>query len=98
MGPCSRRTRAPNPRVFRPCARSCPVLPLTLASFAPTPHENPWPSLGAARLRCVGLALQIAEDRAWVHAQIPGSLGAVAVVALEHLENVAALKVFPGLG
>src|SRR5690242_18505206 len=41
----------------------------------------------------VRLAFEIAEDRARIDAQVLGGLGAIAVVALQHLEDVAALKV-----
>src|SRR5690349_8264789 len=43
-------------------------------------------------------ALEVAKNRPRVHAEILSGLGAVAIVALEHLENVATFEVFARLG
>ena len=52
---------------------------------------------GAAARHRILLFLEVAEDGARVDAEVARGLRAVAVVALEHLEHVAALELFFGL-
>src|SRR4249920_1504538 len=88
--PCERpfgsgADRGPRTSLWRPIhdirVARCPVI-----LFDGLPAAGP--THGAARRRRISLALQVAEDGPRIDAEIARRLRAVAVVSLEHLEDV----------